>query len=87
MKKLSFLPLFAGADFACSPLHAIDSDEALRGLLSFLCLQPGDTDTSYFDGYDAAQRAWAETDAERVAADLGVYDGDGEPLNLSDLDL
>src|SRR6267154_2186459 len=36
--------LFAGADFGCSPLHAIDSDENTIGLLHFLTLRPGDTD-------------------------------------------
>src|SRR5262245_8240315 len=36
--------LFQGSDFGCSPLHAIDSDEAVKGIMSFLTLRPGDTD-------------------------------------------
>jgi len=54
-------PLFSGEDFAVSPLHAVDSDDAVGGLLSFLSLEPGDTDDEYFDQYTTAQRAWLET--------------------------
>jgi hypothetical protein len=53
--------IFRGADFRCSPLYAIDSDDTLRGLLGFLTLRPGDTDGEYFDGYTPAQRAFAES--------------------------
>ena len=28
--------LFEGEDFGCSPLHAIDSDEAAAGIMAFL---------------------------------------------------
>lgn len=51
--------LFEGADYGCSPLHAIDSDESLAGLISFLCLQPGDTDSEYFKDYSQEQIAFA----------------------------
>jgi hypothetical protein len=60
--------LFTGEDFGCSPLHAVDSDEALRALCGFLFLRPGDTDREYFDGYSAEQRAFAESsDCESLA--------------------
>lgn len=53
--------LFAGDDFGCSPLRAIDSDATLRGLLGFLTLRPGDTDAEYFATYSAEQRAFSES--------------------------
>jgi hypothetical protein len=40
--------VFEAEDFAGSPMHADDSDETLRSLLSFLTLRPGDTDAEYF---------------------------------------
>ena len=61
--------LFEGEEFGCSPCIAIDSDESLRSLLGFLCLQPGDTDAEYFAGYSPAQLEFAEGyDAECIAA-------------------
>lgn len=54
-------PLFSGDDYGCSPMHAIDSDEVLFSILSFLCLRPGDTDREYFGDYTADQMAWAES--------------------------
>ena len=59
--------LFHGEDFACSPLHAIDSDECLRGILTFLTLRRGDTDADYFEGYTPEQREFTETDAEELS--------------------
>ena len=61
--------VFDGDDFGCSPLHAIDSDQAVRGLLSFLTLRPGDADADYFEGYDGAQLAFADEHAEALAAE------------------
>ena len=59
--------LFRAEDFACSPLHAIDSDESIRAILTFLTLRPGDTDAGYFAGYTAEQRDFARSDAERLS--------------------
>jgi len=57
--------LFAGSDFACSPMHAIDSDEAVGSLLNFLTLRPGDTDREYFEDYTPEQMEFAQSgDAE-----------------------
>lgn len=53
--------LFAGEEYGVSPLHAVDSPEAVAGLLSFLSLEEGDTDAEYFDSYTPAQRTWLET--------------------------
>ncbi len=58
--------LFAGSDFACSPMICIDSDECLRSLLGFLTLKPGDTDREHFDNYTPEQLAFAEGDAESL---------------------
>lgn len=56
--------LFSGCDFFPSRLHAIDSDEAVRSLLGFLLLRPGDTDDEYFSDYTEKQLAFAEDEAE-----------------------
>ena len=59
--------LFAGSDFGCSPVHAIDSDDAIGSLLGFLTLRPGDTDREYFENYTPEQMAFAESsDAEHL---------------------
>lgn len=55
--------LFHGEDFGCSPMDCIDSDAALRGILGFLTLKPGDTDDDdYFANYTPEQMAFAEGD-------------------------
>jgi len=59
--------LFSGDDFYGSPLHAIDSDESMRSLLSFLTLRPGDTDPSYFEHYTAGQREFCDQHAEALS--------------------
>jgi hypothetical protein len=53
--------IFKGADFHCSPLHAIDSKNAVEGILGFLSLKPGDTDREYFDDYTPAQMEWCQS--------------------------
>ena len=72
------LVIFEAEDFSCSPLHAIDSDETLRAILTFLTLKPGDTDLDYFDSYTDVQMDFANSDAEHLSiyaidADFG-YD-------------
>jgi hypothetical protein len=56
--------IFQGEDFACSPMNAIDSDESLRALLTFLTLRPGDTDAEYFENYTQAQLDFANEHGE-----------------------
>jgi hypothetical protein len=62
--------LFAGDDFRPSPLHADESDKALRALLGFLTLRPGDTDREYFADYTARQLAFAKSSACELLAFL-----------------
>jgi len=59
--------LFEGADFACSPMHAIDSDAACASLLGFLTLRPGDTDREYFEEYTAQQLDYCSKHAEALS--------------------
>lgn len=59
--------IFEGEDYGCSPRNPIDSDEALRGLMGFLTLRPGDTDPEYFEGYTPRQLEWAETHGEELS--------------------
>lgn len=63
--------IFEGANFACSPIHAIDSDEAIKSLLGFLTLQSGDTDEEYFESYSPKQIAWRDEHAESLAMAVG----------------
>jgi len=68
--------IFRGTDFTSSPMHADDSDDALRALLGFLTLRPGDTDREYFDGYTPAQLAFAaSSNCEYLQF---IYSDDGE---------
>lgn len=62
--------LFEGEDFSCSPLHAIDSDECIAGIMGFLTLRPGDTDAEYFADYTPAQIEYCEQWAESLACEV-----------------
>jgi hypothetical protein len=62
--------IFEGADFNGSPLHADDSDETMRSLLTFLTLRPGDTDKEYFADYTEIQRAFCDEHAEALALEV-----------------
>lgn len=53
--------VFDGGDFSCSPMHALDSDDAIRALLGFLTLRPGDTDDEWFACYTPEQRSFSES--------------------------
>lgn len=70
------LTLFKGKDFNCSPLHAIDSDDCVKDLMSFLTLRPGDTDKEYFDNYSDAQLDYCSQHAEALSCE--VYNRFGE---------
>jgi hypothetical protein len=59
--------LFEGSDYSPSPMTAIDSDEAVRGLLGFLTLKPGDTDDGYFEKYTDEQKSFADSSAEGLS--------------------
>jgi hypothetical protein len=53
--------VFEGTGYRPSPLHAIDSDESVAGILSFLSLGEGDTDSEYFDNYTETQLTWRDS--------------------------
>lgn len=53
--------VFEGSDFGCSPMHAIDSLDAVCALLGFLSLKPGDTDSEYFERYTPAEMEWCQS--------------------------
>lgn len=52
--------IFEGDDFFPSPLHAIDSDDTVGCILTFLSLRPGDTDADYFERYTPEQLDFAD---------------------------
>lgn len=73
--------LFSGADFGCSPLHCVDSDQTVHSLMTFLCLPAGGTDREYFDSYNEDQLRFRDEDAEAVYQavrskfDMDCFDG------------
>lgn len=73
-------PIFEGADFSVSPLHAPDEDSTLASLLGFLAFQCGDVEAEYFEGYTPRQIAWRD---ER-AGDLAMVVWDIEESASSD---
>lgn len=75
-------PMFIGENFYASPCHAIDSDEILRAILSFLTLRPGDTDSDYFADYTPEQLAWADQYAE----ELSLWADDEDPPPFEDIE-
>jgi hypothetical protein len=64
--KMNGKALFEGNDFGCSPMHAIDSDDTVRSLMTFLTLKPGDTDDEYFEKYTAEQLDYCTKYAETL---------------------
>lgn len=69
-KGAKAVPLFIGDEFFCSPMHADDSDESVRGLMSFLTLKPGDTDAEFFEKYTPGQLAYCSAHAESLALEV-----------------
>lgn len=72
----SEVTLFEGEDFACSPLHAIDSDETVASLMMFLTVRPGDTDPEYFEGYTPTQLEYCEQHAESLGYEVSERYGE-----------
>jgi len=61
--------LFEGEDYRPSPCHCSNSDDALRDLIGFLTVQPGDTDEEYFKDYTPEQIDFSKSgDCEYLAA-------------------
>lgn len=69
--------IFEAADFAGSPMHADDSDETVRSLMTFLTLRPGDTDADYFASYTPKQLEFRDRHAEALAAEVARRFGEG----------
>lgn len=61
--------IFAGEDFAGSPLHADDAPQTMLALIGFLTLCPGDTDREYFDNHTAEQFQWLRDNAETLRSE------------------
>lgn len=68
--------IFSGDDFGVPVSIPVDSDQAVRNLLGFLSLRPGDTDSEHFDSYTQRQVEWAEQYGE----DLSLYAQDDSEL-------
>ena len=62
--------IFNGEDFFCSPMYAIDSDDAVKSIMTFLTLRPGDTDKEYFSNYTAEQSAYCTHYAEALSLEV-----------------
>jgi hypothetical protein len=46
--------------------HSIDGDDAKECVLSLLAMKPGDTDSTYFEGWTEDQLAFAQAHGETV---------------------
>ena len=68
--------LFEGDDFFCGAGMAVDSNDAVAGLLRFLTLRPGDTDREYFDKYTPTQLEYANQHAETLSCECYARFGD-----------
>lgn len=68
--------IFEGSDFRPSPLHSVDGDDAVKDLMCFLTLRPGDTDKEYFDSYTPEQMDYCSQHAESLSCE--VYNRFGE---------
>lgn len=53
--------IFRGTDYSPSPMHCIDGDLSVAGLLAFLSVGKGDTDSDYFREYTRAQIEWRDS--------------------------
>ena len=70
------LVLFRGDDWSPSPLRGIDSDDAVKSIMGFLTLRPGDTDSDYFADYTEEQMAFCDHHAEALS--VAVFERFGE---------
>ena len=74
--------IFEGTDYGVSPRCAIDSDDALRGILGFMTLTRYDMQMEDWNRLTDAQKAFAESDAEvlQLWALEGSEDWTAEPF-------
>lgn len=79
--------VFEGQDFSPGAATCIDSDEAVRGILGFLTLRPGEVESDYFDDYTPAQLEWRDEHAESLhlyALDPEDFDSDDAPHEFTE---
>lgn len=50
--------------------HATNSDAAVRNVMGWLTLRPGDTDSEYFAAYTPEQLAFCESHAETLSCEV-----------------
>lgn len=50
--------------------HSVDGDEAVKNVMGWLTLRPGDTDADYFTGYTEPQKRFAEEHAEALHGEV-----------------
>jgi hypothetical protein len=81
--KRSTKPIFTGEDYHVGAGQAIDSDSAIRALIGFLAIQPGDTDDEYFDKYTKRQLRFAKEEGEELSM-YAMEDAD-DPYPLEDV--
>jgi hypothetical protein len=62
--------LFSGSDFRPSPMHSVDGDDAVKSLMGFLTLRPGDTDADYFADYTEEQMAFCQQHGEYLSFEV-----------------
>jgi hypothetical protein len=79
--KRATKPIFTGEDYHVGAGQSIDSDSAVRSLISFLSLQPGDTDDEYFAKYTKRQLRFAKDEGE----ELSMYSIEDDPFALEDI--
>jgi hypothetical protein len=64
------IELFKAEDYSTNPSTAIDSDSAVGGLMCFLTLRPGDTDSDYFKDYTPTQLDYCNKYAETLGYEV-----------------
>lgn len=68
--------LFEGDDYGCSPMHCIDSDASVEGIMGFLTVRPGDTDPEFFKDYAPAQLEYCQRYAEALSCEVQARFGE-----------
>ncbi len=69
--------LFDGSDIGISPMHAIDSDEAVAAVLGWLTLRRGDTDAEFFADDTPEVAAYRAKHAESLGCEASFRFGEG----------
>jgi hypothetical protein len=65
--------IFSGNDFACSPMHSIDSLNTIYSLLGFFTVDKHDTDEDFFKHYTKEQIEWRDSE-RREELNTMVYE-------------